>query len=95
MSDGNISGSMDGREMVTIRARDKTTQKDLILKVPKDASIEEVRAPLRSSRVRDRPGHDCVYPQIQPTGGQAAVQGRIQAGPRAYRAPTAAQISPP
>jgi len=32
----------DGREMFTIRARDKTTQKDLILKVPKDASIEEV-----------------------------------------------------
>ena len=30
------------REMVTIRARDKTTGKDLILNVPKDASMEEV-----------------------------------------------------
>ena len=41
----------DGREMVTIRARDKTTQKDLILKVPKDASIEEVRASRPASPV--------------------------------------------
>lgn len=37
------------REMVTIRARDKTTGKDLILNVPKDASMEEVRARARNA----------------------------------------------
>lgn len=33
----------DHRDIETIRAHDKTTGKDLILNVPKDASMEEVR----------------------------------------------------
>lgn len=34
----------DHRDIETIRAHDKTTGKDLILNVPKDASMEEVMA---------------------------------------------------
>ena len=75
----------DHREMVTIRARDKTTGKDLILNVPKDASMEEVRAPPapppaeRGAGTRRTAGHGRVHAQIQRAGGQGALQGRVQA----------------
>ena len=79
------------REMVTIRARDKTTGKDLILNVPKDASMEEVRARAERrsasfARRRRRPlvsyaGHGRIHAKIQRAGGKGALQGRVQARP--------------
>ena len=46
------------REMVTIRARDKATGKDLIITVPRGASMDEVMAAYTAERSVERHSRD-------------------------------------